>query len=72
MGPLLDTVLDHVPPPPVNPTEPFALLVAMIEHDPHLGKVATGRVAAGEARIGDRLKLLSPVGELLGGPTSFH
>lgn len=63
MGPLLDTVLEHVPPPAADPEAPFALLVAMVEHDAHLGKVATGRVAAGEAHLGDRLKLLSPTGQ---------
>ena len=58
MGPLLDTVLDHVPAPAGDPQAPFSMLVAMLERDAHLGRVATGRVAAGVAKVGDRLKVL--------------
>lgn len=62
MGPLLNTVLEHIQPPAGDPAADFALLVAMVEHDAHLGRVATGRVASGTAKIGDRLKLLPHAG----------
>ena len=63
MGPLLDTILQHVPPPAGDPTAPFSLLVAMVEQDPHLGRVATGRVASGTARVGEQLKLMPHSGQ---------
>lgn len=43
MTPLLDVILQHVPPPKVAVEEPFAMCVAMIERDPFVGRVATGR-----------------------------
>lgn len=42
MGPLLDVILDHVPPPRVSVEEPFSMCVAMIERDPFVGRIATG------------------------------
>lgn len=65
MGPLLDLVVKHVPPPAGNPTALFSMLVAMVEHDDHLGKVATGRVHSGSAKIGDKIKVLHHAGEPL-------
>lgn len=58
MAPLLDAIVARVPPPRGDPSAPFALLVAMVEHDAFLGPVATGRVAAGVARVGDRVQVL--------------
>jgi GTP-binding protein len=42
MQPLLDVLLQHVPPPNVSPDEAFAMCVAMIERDPFVGRIATG------------------------------
>lgn len=42
MAPLLDVILNHVPPPPVSVQDPFAMCVAMIERDAFVGRVATG------------------------------
>lgn len=63
MGPLLDLIVQHVSPPSGDPQAPFSMLVAMVEHDDHLGKVATGRVHSGTARVGDRIKVLHHAGE---------
>lgn len=63
MGPLLDLIIQHVPSPSGNPASPFSMLVAMVEHDDHMGKVATGRVHSGTAKIGDRIKVLHHSGE---------
>ena len=42
---------------------PFAMLVAMIDRDPFLGRVATGRIAAGSAAVGDTVRLLDASGK---------
>ena len=34
------------------------MLAAMTERDAHLGRVVTGRVASGTARVGDALRVL--------------
>ena len=62
VAPLLDTIARSVPPPSGDPAAPFALLVAMVEHDAFLGPVATGRVAAGTAVVGDRVRVLHHAG----------
>lgn len=47
MQPLLDVLLQHVPPPRASPEEAFAMCVAMIERDPFVGRIATGAQPAG-------------------------
>lgn len=63
VAPLLDAIVQHVPPPAGDTAAPFAMLVAMVEHDAFLGPIATGRVAAGTARVGDHVRVLHHTGE---------
>ena len=60
--PLLDTIVRHIPPPADSTADPFAMLVAMVEHDAFLGPVATGRIASGRAKVGDQVKVLHHTG----------
>jgi GTP-binding protein len=48
MQPLLDVLLQHVPPPQASPEEAFAMCVAMIERDPFMGRIATGAAHQGQ------------------------
>ncbi|KAG2485042.1 hypothetical protein HYH03_016141, partial [Edaphochlamys debaryana] len=61
MAPLLETIAAHVPPPATATAldRPFAMGVAMIERDPYVGRIVTGRVASGRVRIGDKVRVLS-------------
>jgi GTP-binding protein len=63
MAPLFDLILRHVPPPKVKPNAPFSMLVSLIERDPFLGRLLTGRILAGSVRPGDRVKTIGRVGE---------
>lgn len=58
VAPLLDVLLDKVPPPPGSPDDEFKLLVSMIEHDAFVGRLVTGRVASGRIAVGDRVKAM--------------
>lgn len=58
MAPLLDAIVEHVPPPPGDPQGQFAMLVTMTERDSFLGRVATGRIASGQVKVGDKIKVL--------------
>lgn len=51
LHPLLDLVLSHVPAPKVDDKAPFAMLATLLESDPYLGRVLTGKVYSGEARV---------------------
>jgi GTP-binding protein len=62
MRPLLDTILRHVPAPSGSAADPFAMVVTMMEKDPYLGRILTGRVASGRARVGDALRALTREG----------
>ncbi|KAJ8532139.1 hypothetical protein K7X08_012062 [Anisodus acutangulus] len=55
MSQLLDAIVGHVPPPSASLDEPFQMLVSMMEKDPYLGRVLTGRVTCGVVRVGDKV-----------------
>ena len=58
MAPLFELILDHVPPAAGDPAAPFAMLATLLEADPFLGRVLTGRIHSGEARFNMPLKAL--------------
>eukprot|EP00873_Tetraselmis_striata_P012677 jgi/Tetstr1/432941/TSEL_022279.t1 len=58
LAPLLDVILGHVPAPAVTRDAPFSMLVAMLARDPFVGRLATGRVHSGIARVGDKVHVL--------------
>jgi GTP-binding protein len=65
LAPLFDLIVEHVPPPAAEARadEPFQLLSVLIESDPFLGRILTGRVEAGRAVPGAAIKALSPDGK---------
>jgi GTP-binding protein len=62
---LFDLIVSHIPDPePVaKRDEKFALLVTMLDADPFLGRVLTGRIEAGRIAVGDTVKSLSRDGK---------
>jgi len=67
LGPLFDLIVDHVPPPKqVEATDkPFQILNVLIESDPFLGRLLTGRIESGKAVPGMALKALSRDGKII-------
>jgi GTP-binding protein len=65
MAPLFDRIVAHVPPAEGDPDGPFALLATTLEYDPYLGRVLTGRIHSGQARINMGVKALSPHGAVI-------
>ncbi|HVU16959.1 MAG TPA: translational GTPase TypA [Candidatus Didemnitutus sp.] len=53
MGPLFETILDHVPPPFAKPNEPFHMLVSNIDWSDYVGRIAIGKVLGGQVAVGD-------------------
>ena len=65
LAPLFDLIVDHVPAPKAEARkdEPFQILSVLIENDPFLGRLLTGRIEAGKAVPGMAIKALSREGK---------
>jgi GTP-binding protein len=57
--PLFELILDHVKPPDADADAPFAMLATTLENDPYLGRVLTGRIHSGVARVNMPVKSLA-------------
>ena len=62
MKPLFDLVIKHVAPPVVE-EGPFRLLGTILEANPYLGRIITGRVASGSVKPNQSVKVLSRDGK---------
>ncbi len=62
LTPLFEAVVDHIPPPRVDPDGPFQMLVSTLDHSSYVGRIAIGRVERGTVRMGERVARLSPAG----------
>lgn len=63
LTPLLELVLRHVPPPSADGDAPFAMLATLLESDPFLGRILTGRIISGKAKINMPIKVLNLEGK---------
>ncbi len=52
MRPLMDAILEHMPPPTGDADAPLQLQVASIDHSPFLGRLGIGKITAGKIRTG--------------------
>lgn len=58
LEPLLDTILEKVPPPPGDSAAPFKMLVTTIDYNDYLGRLGIGRIQQGTIKIGEPLKVI--------------
>ncbi len=65
LSPLFDLIVKHVPPPTVDPDKPFAMLNVILEANPYLGQLLTGRIQSGAVRTNMAVKALSRDGTLV-------
>ncbi len=64
MKPLFDLVIKHVAPPVVE-EGPFRLLGTILEANPYLGRIITGRIASGSVKPNQAVKVLSRDGKVV-------
>src|SRR6266545_639205 len=64
MQPLFDLILSHVKPPVVE-EGPFRLLGTILEANPYLGRVVTGRITSGSVKPNQTVKVLDHDGTLV-------
>ena len=65
LAPMFELVARHVPPPQVDPAAPFAMVASILEADPFLGRILTGRVEQGVARLNMPVKVMRRDGTLV-------
>jgi GTP-binding protein len=65
MAPLLDHVLAYVPPPPVDDGGAFRMLGTILEANPYLGRIITGRITSGSIKPNQTIKVLDRDGKLV-------
>src|SRR6202165_2482039 len=64
MAPLFDLVLRHVAPPSIE-QGPFRMLGTILEANPYLGRVVTGRITSGSVKPNQMAKVLDHDGKLI-------
>jgi GTP-binding protein len=64
--PLLETIIERVPPPKGDPDAPLAMLVHDTHHDEYVGRLAIGRLHAGRIVTGKQVALMMDGSEKVG------
>ena len=62
LEPLLDAILEHVPPPLADPDGPLQMLVSNLDHDNWSGRLALGRIQRGTVHPGQSVVCCTAAG----------
>jgi len=62
---IFDTILSHVPEPTKIMDQPFSMLATTLESDAFLGRILTGRIHSGTAKMGMSVKAMNAAGEIV-------
>jgi GTP-binding protein len=65
LSPLFELIVSHVSPPRADPEAPFSMLATTLDYDPYLGRVLTGLIHSGVARLNMPVKSLSRDGRVI-------
>ena len=63
--PMFELIVHHVPPPALDKHKPFAMTATILESDSFLGRILTGRVEQGSARVNMPVKVLRADGTVV-------
>ncbi|MES1942742.1 GTP-binding protein TypA [Salinisphaera sp. PC39] len=58
MTPLLETLVERVPAPEVDPDGPFQMQISSLDYDTYAGVIGTGRIKRGRVRRGDAVTVV--------------
>src|SRR5260370_7646982 len=64
MAPLFNLILSHVAPPQVE-DGPFRMLGTILEANPYLGRIVTGRITAGSVKPNQTIKVIDRNGKFI-------
>jgi GTP-binding protein len=62
---LYETIVAHVPEPDVQPDAPFTMLASIIEYNPYLGRMLTGRIQSGKVKPNMSVKSMTRDSKLI-------
>ena len=62
MTPLFETIVEHVPPPEVDPDGPLQLQVSSLDYDTYVGVLGVGRIRRGTLRANSSVSVVAPDG----------
>jgi GTP-binding protein len=65
LTPMFDTIVSHVPPPGLDPAGEFKMLATLLDRDPFLGRILTGRIESGTLTTNMPIKALDVNGKLV-------
>jgi GTP-binding protein len=65
MAPLFDLIVRHVPVSKGDAEAPFAMLATTLEYDSYVGRVLTGRIHSGTAKLNMHVRSMSPDGRVI-------
>ena len=62
--PLFDAIIKYIPPPTVDPEQPFKMIVNALDFDSYKGKYAIGKIFHGKIKKGTAVNILSKDGKI--------
>ncbi len=65
LEPLLDSIVNKIPVPKADRSEPFRMLISAIDYNDYLGRIGIGKIAYGSVKIGDSVVIVTREGEKL-------
>src|ERR1043165_1852736 len=65
LTPLFETIVSHVPAPKLDPDGPFKMLVTLLDRDPFLGRILTGRIESGTLNVNTPIRALDVDGNVV-------
>jgi GTP-binding protein len=65
LTPMFETILAHVPDPGLDKEGEFKMLATLLDRDPFLGRILTGRVESGRIEVNTPIKALDVHGNLV-------
>ncbi|MFZ4076676.1 MAG: translational GTPase TypA [Legionellaceae bacterium] len=67
MSPLLQTIIERVPPPDVDAEGPFQMQISSLDYSSYVGTIGIGRVSRGHIKAKSPIKLIDKNGEIRSG-----
>ncbi len=64
LSPLMDIIVDHVPPPERNTVVPFKMQVSSVDWNDYVGRIAIGRIEQGTIKVNQEIALMDAAGDV--------